>query len=80
MADTLVSTRVYSSSSPVVETQRALEAARRELVSSAQHIRDDVKQLTDWRRPIRARPWLFVGSAFALGFAIAVIHRRRGIV
>lgn len=79
MAETILSTRVFSSSSPVVETQRLLEEARRELITSARDIRDDVKQLTDWRRPIRQRPWLFIGSAFALGFAVALIHRRRGI-
>ena len=81
MGDTRLSFRstpVASSRSPVVETQRELEVARRELLSSAHHIRDDVRALADWRRPIRERPWLFIGSALALGFALAALHRRRG--
>jgi len=68
---------VVSSSSPVIETQRELELARRELISSAHDIREDVRALADWRRPIRDRPWLFIGSAFALGFALAALHHHR---
>ena len=62
-----------TSRSQLVETQRELERARRALIASAHDIREDVKELADWRRPIRARPLLFVGSAFAVGFLLAAL-------
>ena len=68
---------VASSSSPVVETQRELERVRREILSSAHDLRDDMKQMTDWRRPIRQRPWLFIGAALAVGFLAGTLHRSR---
>ena len=75
--DKAMLTKLVTSSSPVVETQRELELARRALLSSAYDIRDDVKAMTDWRRPVRQRPWVFVGSLFAAGFLLGVlIHRR----
>lgn len=64
-----------SSSSPVVETQRELARARQAVIASAHDIRDDVKELTDWRRPIRARPLLFIGSAFAVGLLLAALSQ-----
>ena len=73
--DNAMLTKVVSSTSPVVETQRQLERARRELLSSAHDIRDDVKAMTDWRRPIRQRPWVFVGSLFAAGLLLGVMTR-----
>ena len=68
---------VASSSSPLVETQRELERARRELIASASDIRNDVKAMTDWRSPIRQRPWVFVGSMFAAGVVLGLLTRPR---
>ncbi len=67
-----------TSSSPVVAAKWELEQARRDVVFSAHELRDDLKALTDWRRPIRRSPWLFVGSAFALGLVLGALHHSRG--
>ncbi len=75
--DNALLTNVVSPSSPVVETQRALERARKALLASAYDLRDDVKAMTDWRRPIRQRPWVFVGSLFAAGLLLGVLTRPR---
>ena len=80
--DNAALSKVVSSSSPVVETQRELERVRRELLTSAYEIRDDVKAMTDWRRPIRRRPWAFVGCVFVAGLLLGVLsapRRTRGV-
>jgi hypothetical protein len=54
-----------------------LEEARRRVATAAATLRADVATLTDLRRPIRSRPFAFVGGAFLLGVLLALSGRQR---
>ncbi|MBX7116893.1 MAG: hypothetical protein K1X64_21385 [Myxococcaceae bacterium] len=67
----------------LVHAQAELEAARKQVASSLLRLRADLSEvkerfdtLRDWRRPIRQRPYLAVGAAFAFGFAWAFFRSR----
>ncbi|MBL9037594.1 MAG: hypothetical protein JNG84_03665 [Archangium sp.] len=62
---------------PVNRTRHELELARRELVAATRSLRDDVRAITDFRRPLRRRPWLFLCSALVVGFGLAALHHHR---
>ncbi len=67
----------------LVQAQAELEAARMQVASSLHRLRDDFSEvrerfdtLRDWRRPIRQRPYVVVGAAFALGFTWGFFRSR----
>lgn len=55
---------------------REMAIARCELVEDAREVVSNAKELTDWRHYVRRYPWLFAGTAFALGYAIIPSVRR----
>jgi hypothetical protein len=55
-----------------------LKVAEGELAFSASRIREDLRVLTDYRRPIRRRPWLYCGLALVAGLFLATALRRKG--
>ena len=55
------------------EIQEEIERIRTSLERNVSALELSVKQKLDWRRPIREKPVLFIGGAFALGFVIAVL-------
>lgn len=57
------------------EVRAEIARRRAQLSSSSIALQAHVDALTDWRHWVRESPWLLVGSAFALGFALA--HRGR---
>jgi len=55
------------------EIQAEIERIRASLQRDVTALEISVKEKLDWRRPIRERPVVWVGGAFALGFVIAVL-------
>jgi hypothetical protein len=55
---------------------REMAIARCELVEDAREVVSNAKELTDWRHYVREYPWLFAGTAFAVGYAIVPTLRR----
>lgn len=55
------------------EIQEEIERIRASLQRNVTALELSVKDKLDWRRPIRARPLVWIGGAFAVGFVIAVI-------
>ena len=52
-----------------------LEGARSRMATAVARVRSDLATLTDVRRPIRSRPFAFVGGAFLLGFLWALTRK-----
>jgi hypothetical protein len=67
-----------SSLTAVGRARLELEVAEGELAFSASRFREDLRALTDYRRPLRKRPWLYCGLAFAAGLFLATALRRKG--
>jgi len=55
------------------EIQAEIERIRTSLQRDVTALELGVKQKLDWRRPIRRRPVVWIGGAFAVGFAIALL-------
>ena len=55
------------------EIQAEIERIRASLQRDVTALEISVKEKLDWRRPIRERPIVWIGGAFALGFVIAVL-------
>lgn len=49
------------------EIEARIEATRHDLGANLDELGDRLHALADWRRPIRARPWLALGAAAAVG-------------
>lgn len=60
----------------IARAEQDLRALRARMALSVSRVREDVRLLTDFRRPIRARPWTWLGVAFGLGFLFATTQRR----
>ena len=60
----------------LARAEQELGALRARMVASVSRVREDVRVLTDFRRPIRERPWTWLGAACGLGFLLATTHRR----
>jgi hypothetical protein len=67
----------------MAQAQAELDAARLKVAQALDMLRDDFRglrlrfdTLRDWRRPIRIRPYAFLGGALALGFAWSYFRGR----
>jgi hypothetical protein len=54
---------------------RQMAAARAALSRDAQSAVSDARTLADWKHHFRAHPWLFCGSAAAIGFLLVPERR-----
>ncbi len=50
------------------EVRAEIERAREQIQSSVVALRQEVAVAVDWRRWVRERPGLCIGTAFAIGF------------
>ncbi|MGD9724477.1 MAG: hypothetical protein AB7O59_24785 [Pirellulales bacterium] len=57
------------------ELRHELAAARAALARDAQAAAADARTLADWRHHFRAHPWVWCGSAAALGYLIVPARR-----
>jgi ElaB/YqjD/DUF883 family membrane-anchored ribosome-binding protein len=63
------STRETASADPALARAEAeLERTRERVAQSMLALRNEVARRTDWRRVVRERPLLCIGTALALGF------------
>lgn len=53
----------------------ARERTHRSFVALETELRSEVASFTDWRTAFQARPAMFLGAAFALGFLISSNRR-----
>ena len=60
----------------LARAEQEMKTLRARMAASMSRVREDVRLLTDFRRPIRDRPWTWLGVAFGLGFLFATTHRR----
>jgi hypothetical protein len=52
---------------------------RRDLDDDVQEISNGVRDLVEWRTYVKRYPWVVLGSAFVLGYAIVPRSRKRWI-
>jgi hypothetical protein len=52
------------------DVQRQMRAVRAELRDDVQELVVSANQMADWKRYVRAYPWLCVGGALAVGFLL----------
>ncbi len=52
----------------VARAEEDIERTREQVAHSVMALRNEVVRRTDWREWIRARPAVFLGGAFVLGF------------
>ncbi|MCE9555102.1 MAG: hypothetical protein K8T91_17260, partial [Planctomycetes bacterium] len=58
--------------------RRHMREVRAQMVEDADHMADATRTMTDWRAYVRRYPWLFVGGAALVGYAL--IPRKSGTV
>lgn len=58
--------------------QRRMAEIRRDLNETVGEIKDQARQLRDWRYYMRQYPWAFTGTAAVVGY-LMVPHRARGV-
>lgn len=49
---------------------KQMQQVRRELVGDVQALAENVQVLTDWRHYVKSHPWLCLGAAAVVGYAI----------
>ncbi|MGE0761434.1 MAG: hypothetical protein AB7F89_22545 [Pirellulaceae bacterium] len=55
----------------VREIQRRMQDVRRDLGQEVEELVASAREITDWRRYVRAYPWACLGAAAAVGFIVA---------
>lgn len=55
-----------------------MRAIREDLDDGVQNIVERAREMQDWRTYVQAYPWVFVGSAVALGYLMVPRRTRRG--
>ncbi len=64
-------------SAPVQAQVRALDQARARALAALENVEREVTRATDWRTLVRKHPWPTVGAAFAAGYLLGRLFRRR---
>lgn len=67
-----------SDDATIKAVQQRMQQVRHDLGDEVEHLVESAKDITDWRKYVRANPWACVAAAAAVGFL--VVPRRRNVV
>lgn len=71
-----MSTNTQTSTSETEDIQARMRKLRAEMNDDVEALVNSTEDLADWRKYVRAQPWLCVGAAAFVGFMLAPSRRR----
>jgi hypothetical protein len=66
----------HAQPSETADIQARMRALRDEMNGDVEALVNSTEDLADWRKYVRAQPWLCVGAAAVVGFMLAPARRR----